>query len=43
MLQLGFEPITPELKRAKTVHALDSAVTVIGPLHTNRNCYFKIR
>jgi hypothetical protein len=27
---VGFEPAIPESKQAKTVHALDSAATVIG-------------
>jgi hypothetical protein len=27
---VGFEPTTPVLERAKTVHALDSAATVTG-------------
>jgi hypothetical protein len=27
---VGFEPTIPLFKRAKTVHALDRAVTVIG-------------
>jgi hypothetical protein len=30
MTQLGFEPTIPVLERAKTVHALDRASTVIG-------------
>jgi hypothetical protein len=30
MLPVGFEPTTPVIKRAKTVHALDRVVTVIG-------------
>jgi hypothetical protein len=30
MPQVGFEPTIPVLERAKTVHALDRAVTVIG-------------
>jgi hypothetical protein len=30
MLLVGFEPAIPVLERAKTVHALDRAVTVIG-------------
>jgi hypothetical protein len=30
MLRVGFEPTIPVLERAKTVHALDRAVTVIG-------------
>jgi hypothetical protein len=33
MPQVGFEPTTPVLERAKTVHALDSAATVIGGAH----------
>jgi hypothetical protein len=28
---VGFKPTTPEFERTKTVHALDSAATVIGP------------
>jgi hypothetical protein len=31
MLQVGFEPTIPVFGRAKTVHYLDGAVTVIGP------------
>jgi hypothetical protein len=30
MPQVGFEPTTPVFERAKIVHALDSAATVIG-------------
>jgi hypothetical protein len=30
MPRLGFEPTIPVFERAKTVHALDRAVTVIG-------------
>jgi hypothetical protein len=30
MLQVGFAPTTPVFQRAKTVHALNSAATVIG-------------
>jgi hypothetical protein len=30
MPRLGFEPTIPVLERAKTVHALDRAATVIG-------------
>jgi hypothetical protein len=30
MPRMGFEPTTPVFKRAKTVHALDGAATVIG-------------
>jgi hypothetical protein len=30
MPQVGFEPMIPVFKRAKTVHALDRAATMIG-------------
>jgi hypothetical protein len=30
MPRVGFEPTTPVFQRAKTVHALDRAATVIG-------------
>jgi hypothetical protein len=30
MPQVGFEPTTPVFERAKTIHALDCAATVIG-------------
>jgi hypothetical protein len=30
MAQVGFEPANPVFERAKTVHALDCAATVIG-------------
>jgi phosphohistidine swiveling domain-containing protein len=30
MLWVGFDPTTPVFERAKTVHALDRAATVIG-------------
>jgi hypothetical protein len=30
MSQVGFEPTIPVFERAKTVHALDRAATVIG-------------
>jgi hypothetical protein len=30
MPQVGFEPMIPVFERAKTVHALDRAATVIG-------------
>jgi hypothetical protein len=33
MPRVGFEPMTPVIERAKTVHALDCAGTVIGDLH----------
>jgi hypothetical protein len=32
MPRVEFEPTIPVLERAKTVHALDRAVTVIGDL-----------
>jgi hypothetical protein len=31
MPRVGFEPTIPAFERVKTVHALDRAVTVIGP------------
>jgi hypothetical protein len=31
--RVGFEPMIPVFKWAKTVHALDRAATVIGLLH----------
>jgi hypothetical protein len=30
MPQVGFEPTIPVLRRAKTIHALDGAATVMG-------------
>jgi hypothetical protein len=30
MPQMGFAPTTPVFERAKTIHALDRAATVIG-------------
>jgi hypothetical protein len=30
MLQVGFEPTIPVFERAKTIHALERAATVIG-------------
>jgi hypothetical protein len=30
MPRVGFDPTTPVFKRAKTVHALEHAATVIG-------------
>jgi hypothetical protein len=33
MPSVGFEPTIPVFERAKTVHALDRAATVTGPLH----------
>jgi hypothetical protein len=35
----GFEPTTPVFKRAKTVHALDRAATVIGISSFNHYLY----
>jgi hypothetical protein len=35
MPQVGFQPTIPVLQRAKTVHALDRAVTVIGNFNFN--------
>jgi hypothetical protein len=32
MLRVGLKPTIPVLERAKTVHALDRAATVIGKL-----------
>jgi hypothetical protein len=32
MSLVGFEPKIPAFKRAETVHALDRAATVIGPV-----------
>jgi hypothetical protein len=40
MPQVGFEPTISVFERAKTVHALDSAATVIGQLHTYRHPEF---
>jgi hypothetical protein len=41
MPRVGFEPTTPVFERAKTVHALGRAVTVIGKdsLPCSRNSY----
>jgi hypothetical protein len=36
MPRVGFEPKIPAFERAKTVHALDRAATVIGIKHTDR-------
>jgi hypothetical protein len=41
MSRVGFEPAIPVFERAKTVHALDRAVTVIGteaPLLGQNRC-----
>jgi hypothetical protein len=34
MSKVGFEPTIPVFERAKTVHALDRAATVIGSAET---------
>jgi hypothetical protein len=34
MPSVGFEPTIPAFERAKTFHALDRAVTMIGFLYT---------
>jgi hypothetical protein len=40
MRQVGFEHTIPVFERAKTVHALEGAATVIGILYSNwRNNY----
>jgi hypothetical protein len=37
MLQVGFEPMIPVFERAKTLHALDCGVSVIGfPMQNTR-------
>jgi hypothetical protein len=35
MTEVGFEPTIPVFEQAKTVHALDSAATVMGVTVTN--------
>jgi hypothetical protein len=43
MARVGFEPMIPELERAKTVHALDRAATVIGAtLYSSSNIVTEI-
>jgi hypothetical protein len=37
MPPVGFEPTIPVFERAKTVHALDRAVTVIGAVYKRRS------
>jgi hypothetical protein len=37
MTWVGFEPMIPAFERAKTIHALERAATLIGFVHT----YFK--
>jgi hypothetical protein len=42
MPRIGFEHTTPVLKRAKTVHALDGAATVIGVIeYTISKCILR--
>jgi hypothetical protein len=36
MPRVGFEPMTPVFERAKTVHMLDRAATMIGNLYYRR-------
>jgi hypothetical protein len=40
--QVGFEPMNPLFERAKTVHVLDRAATMIGPegLLVSQNDFF---
>jgi hypothetical protein len=40
MPRVGFEPTIPVIERAKTVHALDRAVTVIGKVKFSSNKYW---
>jgi hypothetical protein len=46
MSWVGFEPMIPAFERAKTVHALDRAATVIGRLvvllYVNRKCTWPV-
>jgi hypothetical protein len=37
MPQAGFDPTIPEFEEAKTVHAVERAATVIGPVHTTHS------
>jgi hypothetical protein len=39
---VGFEPTIPVFERAKTVHALDRAATVIGSLVKHSLVYYHI-
>jgi hypothetical protein len=42
MPEVGFEPMIPVFERAKTVHALDCAATVIGIIyHTSEVIFLK--
>jgi hypothetical protein len=45
MPRVSFEPTTPVLERAKTVHALGRAATVIGTVDVvdqlNQMCFYK--
>jgi hypothetical protein len=38
MPRLGFDPTIPVFERAKTVHALDRAATVIGDIKNMQTC-----
>jgi hypothetical protein len=42
MPRVGFKPMIPMFERAKTIHALDRATTVIGFIYfnTNKFCMF---
>jgi hypothetical protein len=42
MPRVGFEPTVPVLVRAKTVHTLDHAATVIGTMYTLRRTNYKL-
>jgi hypothetical protein len=44
MLRVGFEPTIPVFERAKTVHVLDRAATVIGKcLYYNFKVLYAVR
>jgi hypothetical protein len=42
MRGVRFEPTIPVFERAKTVHALDGAATVIGSLHVRSSYVFHL-
>jgi hypothetical protein len=42
MPRVGLEPTTPLFEQAKTVHALDRAVTVISPSRNNDSIMLRI-
>jgi hypothetical protein len=44
MPQVGLGPTIPEFERAKSVHALDGAATVIGPvyIYTHENNFLTL-